>query len=89
MATRHFDNANLTQTSNRLLFSAKLRNGYSTPLRLVRAYDESQARLGANWNQEAVADLQALGRGVRWAFAIEGGTALLIYAVWYLWHLWL
>jgi len=30
-----------------------------------------------------------LRKGVRWAFAIEGGFGLLIYAAWYLWHLWL
>jgi hypothetical protein len=34
---------------------------------------------------EAVVDLRLLGRGVRWALAIEGVAAMSIYVVWYLW----
>lgn len=84
MATRHFGNSNRATFSESVL--STLMNGYSAPLRLVRA--EPQLRVSsADQNQEAIEDLHALGKGVRWAFAIEGGFGLLIYAAWYLWHL--
>jgi hypothetical protein len=35
---------------------------------------------------EVVVDLRLLGKGVRWAFGIEGATALCLYAVWLVWH---
>ncbi|MGO8757024.1 MAG: hypothetical protein ACLQG3_02765 [Terracidiphilus sp.] len=38
------------------------------------------------WPPDAVVDLRLLGRGVRWALAIEGVAALSVYVVWYLWR---
>lgn len=29
-----------------------------------------------------------VAKGVSWAISIEGGAALLFYAVWHLWHVW-
>jgi hypothetical protein len=37
---------------------------------------------------DANADLRRLGKGVGWALGIEGVTALCLYGVWFLCHLW-
>jgi hypothetical protein len=88
MATRHFDKAKLAEPSDRMLFSTKLMYGYAAPLRKMPGLDQQRLPPGVASGQEAVADLHALGRGLRWAFAIEGGAALLFYAAWCLWRLW-
>jgi len=62
-------------------------NGYAAPLRLARVHKIGASRQQLNLQQEAVTDWHALGKGLRWAFAIESGTALLIYAIWRLWRL--
>ena len=41
----------------------------------------------ASLDQSSV-DWSNLSKGLRWAFGIEGGAALLIYGMWELWHLW-
>jgi hypothetical protein len=87
MATRYFENGNLAESAESLLFSTMLMIGYTAPLRLVRVPEEDRAQVGASRNEQALADVQALKRGVRWAFAIEGGAALLAYAAWCLWRL--
>jgi len=84
MAARHFENANLAESSENLLFSINLMRGYAAPLRLARVYQSSGARPMAGTQQGAIADVYALARGVCWAFAIEGGAALLIGAGWHL-----
>lgn len=88
MATRHFESSNAATFSESVL-STLLMSGYSAPLRLARVVEPAGIVSSAEWRQEAIEDLHALGRGVRWAFAIEGGFGLLIYAVWCFWHLWL
>ncbi len=46
-------------------------------------------RLGTQteWQPEAVVNHRLLGKGVGWAFGIEGVTALCLYAIWFVWHL--
>ena len=88
MATRHFESSNVASFSESVL-PTLLMSGYSAPLRLARVVGPTVRTSGAEWRQEAIDDLHALRKGVRWAFAIEGGFGLLIYAAWYLWHLWL
>jgi hypothetical protein len=87
MATRHFERSNVATFSESVL--STLMNGYSAPLRLVYAVEPQVRVSSAVCNQEAIDDLHALSKGVRWAFAIEGGFGLLLYAVWCLWHLFL
>jgi hypothetical protein len=87
VATRHFEQSRMAPSSESLLSQATLMSGYAAPLRLARIYNTAAFRQNLNWQEEAAADFEALRRGVRWAFAIEGGTALLICAVWYLWRL--
>ena len=44
-------------------------------------------RAQAEWHPEAAVNLRLLGKGVGWAFGIEGVTALCLYAIWFMWHL--
>ena len=44
-------------------------------------------RTQAEWHPEAVVNLRLLGKGVGWAFGIEGVAALCLYAIWFAWHL--
>jgi hypothetical protein len=87
MATRHFDNASLADSSEYFLISSNQVARFAPPFRQAPGYNERRTPLPGSMSQVAVADTHALARGVRWAFAIEGGAALLIYAAWYLWHL--
>jgi hypothetical protein len=86
MATRHFEKSQAAAFPGSLSSKVFL-SGYAAPLRLAHVYDAGALRQNPEWHQQAVVDLHALGRGVRWAFAIEGGAALLIYAIWSLWRL--
>jgi hypothetical protein len=87
MATQNFQSSNVATFSESVL--STLMSGCSAPLRLVHAAEPTTTVSSVEWRQEAIDDLHALRKGVRWAFAIEGSFGLLIYAVWYLWHLWL
>jgi hypothetical protein len=81
MATRHFEKSQMA-TFPESGVSSLWMNGYAMPLRLARVHTVGVSPNQRRRQQVAVADWQALGRGVRWAFAIEGGTALLIYGMW-------
>lgn len=35
---------------------------------------------------EEFVNLRLLGKGLRWAFGIEGATALCVYVFWLAWH---
>ena len=85
MAARRFVNANAATFSEAVL-STLLMSGYSAPLRLAHVVEPTMVS-STEWRQEAIDDLHALGKGVRWAFAIEAGFGLLIYAAWHLWRL--
>lgn len=49
----------------------------------------SPAFIGAIEEERTTSNRDGLGcaRGIRAAFALEGGAALLLYGVWHLWHL--
>jgi hypothetical protein len=78
MATRHFDNASLGAVPESLLPHWLLMSGYAAPLRYVRAQRAAIANRDENW---AFAESGNIGRCIRWAFAIEGGVALVIWAL--------
>lgn len=83
MATRHFDNASLGRFPESLLPVNLWMSGHAAPLRLVGAQQQTLAgRRGVPAGPEA----GNIGRCIRWAFALEGGAALLIYAAWVLLH---
>ena len=80
MATRHFDNlGSLPALSSTLLMS-----GFAAPLRLVLPKQTDVRDLD---RAPAEDDCGDMGRCIRWAFAIEGGAALLVYALWQIWRL--
>ena len=87
LATRHFENSPAFSGLLSPASPPKLMSGSAAPLRLARLYDLGAFHSELDRHREAAEDLYALARGVRWAFAIEGGTALLIYAVWHLWQI--
>lgn len=60
-----------------------------TPLAGARPIGTGIGHDIAEWPAEALVNLHDLGKGVRWALAIEGVAALTIYAAWQLWRLWL
>jgi len=83
MATRHFDNASLGTVPESFLPFSLLMRGYATPLRLIRPRQSEKAgreQLPA----PTVAESGDIGRCLRWAFAIEGGAAAAICAIWVL-----
>jgi len=88
MATRYFEKSQ-TATFPESTASGLWMSGYAAPLRLARVQGPGAPRLNLYSQQRAVADWHALGKGVRWAFAIEGGSALFIYGIWCLWRLWM
>jgi hypothetical protein len=87
MATRYFEKSQMATFPESMGASGPWMSGYAAPLRLARVQDRRACHQDQNQDLQpgAVADWHALSRGLRWAFAIEGGTALLIYAIWRLW----
>ena len=82
MATRHFDKTGVGVFPESLLPSTFLMSGYAAPLRLIRpqypATGAEQCACGTSSNLE----VSNIGRCIRWAVAIEGGAALVVYATW-------
>jgi hypothetical protein len=89
MAARHFENAQLGILPDSLISSTLLMSGYAAPLRLTRPQPaESSSRISEGPALEVV-DVNNIGRCIRWAFAIEGGVAALVFAGWAVWRFWL
>lgn len=84
MATRYFEKSQMATFPESLVSPGPWMSGYAAPLRLARVQDRRSLHQSSDWQQQAVADWHALSKGLRWAFAIEGGTALLIYGLWQL-----
>ena len=63
------------------------------PASYARPFEDAPAIASAGLGTEAerlrqeVVDLHLLGKGVGWAFGIEGVTALCLYAIWFVGHL--
>jgi hypothetical protein len=62
---------------------------YADPLAGTQVTGSGASRAGFEWPAEAIVNLRLLAKGVGWALAIEGTTALSICGLWYLCHLWL
>ena len=60
---------------------------YADPLAGTQVTTSGASRAGFEWPAEAIVNLRLLAKGVGWALAIEGATALSVCAVWYLCHL--
>lgn len=52
-----------------------------------QAVADSGRRTPTDWHAEIAVNLRLLGKGVGWAFGIEGAMALCLYAIWFAWHL--
>jgi len=89
MATQPFDSAHLLTISPSQLAPQVQLSSYAADLSGSQVMTSGTARADADWPAEAMVDLHLLGKGVGWALAIECATALSIYGIWYLWHLWL
>jgi hypothetical protein len=89
MATRHFENAHLGILPDSLLSSTLLMNGYAAPLRLTDAQQADRENSKSALLAPQGLEVNNIGRCIRWAFAIEGGVAALIFAGWALWRLWM
>jgi hypothetical protein len=89
MATRHFENAQLGILPDSLISSTLLMSGYASPLRLSRPQQAEANNLTSEKPGAAELDVNNIGRCIRWAFAIEGGVAALIFAGWAVWRFWL
>jgi hypothetical protein len=94
MAARHFENAQLGIFPDSLISSTLLMSGYAAPLRLsLPQHAEPQRAEPGNRATDrpplAEVDVNNIGRCIRWAFAIEGGVAALIFAGWAVCRFWL
>ena len=90
MATQYFENASLATLSDSMLSSTLLMDGFPAPLHLTHV-EQPGTEIGEGSLQlqpPAVSEFSNIGRCVRWAFAVEGGVAVLAYAAWALWHYW-
>jgi hypothetical protein len=81
MATRHFDNASLGAVPESLLPFSLLMSGYAAPLRLIRQHQPDAADREEQGYGSTV-ESGNIGRCIRWAFAIEGGAAAAVCAIW-------
>lgn len=71
-----------------LLVAPRIQVGsYADPPEKIQIERTGASRAGFEWPAEAVVNLRLLAKGVGWALAIEGTTALSVCAVWYLCHL--
>lgn len=86
MLTRPFDNPRLARYSSEAKPLMQM-SSYAVPLGQGRSLDDGPFSAEIGWSSEAVVDVGALGKGVRWALAIEGCAALSIYCIWHLWSL--
>ncbi|MGA2206550.1 MAG: hypothetical protein ABSG10_07440 [Terracidiphilus sp.] len=89
MATQRFDGVRLAAVSPSLLAPPLHMSSYAAPPMQTQGVKAGAIRTEAEWPAEAIVNLRDLGRGVGWALGIEGAAAFIIYAVWYLRHLWL
>jgi len=64
-------------------------SSYSFPVLRAEGMSVDAMKAEAEWPAEAVVNHHDLGKGVRWALAIEGIAAMCIYAICYLCRLWL
>ncbi len=88
MAARHFENAPLGILPDSLISSTLLMSGYAAPLRLTRPQQAEARNRTSDKVVPAELDVNNIGRCIRWAFAIEGGVAALIFAGWAVWRFW-
>ena len=59
-------------------------SSYSFPVLRTEGMSVDATKAQAEWPAEAVVNHHDLGKGVRWALAIEGAAAMCIYAICYL-----
>jgi hypothetical protein len=87
MATRRLNvDPFLAASSFRAASETQLGN-CAGPFARTDAIASRQLGMQVEWNREAVVNHRLLGKGIRWAFGIEGVTALCLYTIWYVWHL--
>jgi hypothetical protein len=65
-----------------------MRGSYAAPIQ-VHFHRVTAISLAEDRRKDASVDRYSLGKGLRWAFALEAGAALILYGIWQLWHLWL
>lgn len=88
MAAQRFDDAHFLAAPPSLLAPQMQLASYASTSASAQAIGTSVLHAGAA-PAEAIVNLRLLGKGVVWALAIESATALCIYALWHLYHLWM
>ncbi len=89
MATQRLEVAQLMATSPSPIVSPLQMASYASTFASAHVIASKGLGVQAELHSEAAVNLRLLGRGVGWAFGIEGVTALCLYAIWLVWHLWL
>ena len=87
MATKRLKVGHLLAASPSPAASQLQITSYAARFASVQATASRELRTRAELHSEAAVNLRLLGKGVGWAFGIEGVTALCLYAVWFLWHI--
>ncbi len=89
MATQRLEVGHLSIASPSLLAPEVQMTSYADSFASVRMIASRGLGAQTELDSEAAVNLRRLGKGVGWAFGIEGVTALCLYAIWFVWHLWL
>jgi hypothetical protein len=86
MATQRLDVDPLLAASSFRAASQTQVASYAGPFGSGQAIASRELRTQAERNLEGVVNRRLLGKGIGWAFGIEGVTALCLYAIWFVWH---
>jgi len=84
MPTKVFDNPTRAGMAIPQLLATLQMSSCATPLLRPREFEDRGIRPEADFPTDAVVDVGALGRGVRWALSIEGAAVLGFYVLWHL-----
>ena len=88
MSVQRFDEAYVFSASTSLLSPHFSASSHAPALTQPPGASRGGIDDDAEWPAEAFVNLDDLGKGVRWALAIEVATALSLYSLWHLWRLW-
>lgn len=86
MATQRLEVAHLVAASSSPVVSPLQTESYASTFANTQVIPSRNLRARTEWHPEAVVNLRLLGKGVGWAFGIEGATALCLFAIWFVWH---
>ncbi len=86
MAAQRLDVDHLLAASPSLLPLRMEMSSFAARFASTQTVVNQGLRAQGEWHPEAVVNLRLLGKGVGWAFGIEGVAAMCLYAIWFVWH---